>query len=190
MIFAAVLTTCSAAFAFQDSIAHRSHNQAVELVRLMTQHQLSAIAAEDPAEDGRFVAAMHIPGSQLLLIRTRYAVPELLRDRIAAGDFRQIYIDLHAAGERDGRLFIMDFGADGLAADGTGGGRFDLSWRDARDQTMYNGKWQDQQLTEADYQTRLANQEHSYAEALGVLVAAIGARPHHHDDSRDQVHDD
>jgi hypothetical protein len=176
MRFAAILTTCWAAIGFQDGSAHRSHDQAVELVRLMTERQLSTIAADDPAEDGRFVAAMHIPGSQLLLIRTRYAAPALLRTRIAAGDFQQIYIDLHAAGERDGRLFIMDFGADGLAADGADGTRFDISWRDALEQTMYNGKWQEQKLSEADYRKRFADQAQSYAEALGVLVTALGAR--------------
>jgi hypothetical protein len=48
MIFATVLTTCSAALGFQDGSAHRSHDHAVGLVRLMTQQQLSAIAVPRP----------------------------------------------------------------------------------------------------------------------------------------------
>jgi hypothetical protein len=176
MIFATVLTTCCAALGCQDNSPPRSHNQAVELVRLMTRHQLSAMAAEDPAEDGRFVAAMHVPGSQLLLIRTRYAAPALLRNRMAAGAFRQSYVELFAFGERDGRVFIMDLGADGLAVDGTAGAQVDISWHGTREHTIYNGQWKAQQLTEAEYRARLADREHVYAEALDVLIAALNAR--------------
>lgn len=172
MVVAAVLlATCTLTFGLQDSAARTSQQQAAELVRVMSERKLSAFVAADPVEDGRFVAAMHIPGSQLLVIRTRYAAPSLIRERILAGDFSQIYTDLHSAGERDGRLFIMDSGADGLTSGNED--HIDVSWRDARDQTMFNGEWKEQKLTETEYKKRFAEQERAYADMLGVLIDAL-----------------
>jgi hypothetical protein len=48
-----------------------------------------------------------------------------------------------------------------------------LSWRDARDQTMFNGEWREQKLTEAEYKKRFAEQERAYADMLGVLINAL-----------------
>ena len=177
VVAAALLATCTLAFGLQESSARTSQQQAAELVRVMSERKLPAFVAADPGEDGRFVAAMHIPGSQLLVIRTRYAAPSLIRERILAGDFSGIYTDLHSAGERDGRLFIMDSGADGLTGGNEDHQRIDVSWRDARDQTMFNGEWKEQKLTETEYKKRFADQERAYADGLGVLIDALRSTP-------------
>lgn len=173
VVAAALLATCTLALGLQESSLRTSQQQAAELVRLMSERKLSAFVAADPGEEGRFVAAMHIPGSQLLVIRTRYAAPSLLHERILAGDFTQIYTDLHSAGERDGRLFLMDAGADGLTVGSQDHQGVDVSWRDARDQTMFNGDWKAQKLTESEYRKRFAEQERAYADMLGVLITAL-----------------
>jgi hypothetical protein len=48
-----------------------------------------------------------------------------------------------------------------------------VSWRDARDQTMFNGDWKAQKLTETEYKKRFADQERAYADMLGVLIDAL-----------------
>ena len=157
----------------QNGGSQTSQQQAAEIVRLMTARQLSTIAAADPREDGWFVAAMHIPGSQLLVIRAQYPAPSLLRERILSGDFRQSYTDLHSAGALDARLFVIDSGADGLKMHSPPNQPFDITWRDGRAQTMLNGEWKDQKLTSKEYQDRFARQEAAYAEMLAVLIASL-----------------
>ena len=174
MVFAvAILALGAATLALQGGTARTSHQQGAELIRLMNERKLATIAAADPLDDRRFVAAMHIPGSQLLVIRAHYAAPSLLRERILSNDFQQIYMDLHAAGEREGRLFIIDSGADGLKTDAEDGQRFDIVWRDGREQTMFNGGWKDQKLTKEEYLRRFTEQEAAYAEMLAVLNTSL-----------------
>lgn len=169
MVLAVALLAPSAA----SQTARASPQKGAELIRLMNERKLSTIAAADPLVEGRFVAAMHIPGSQLLVIRAHYAAPTLLRERILSNDFRQVYLDLHAAGEREGRLFVIDSGADGLKAEVEAGQRFDIVWRDGREQTLFDGGWQDQKLMKEDYLKRFAEHEAAYAEMLDVLIASL-----------------
>src|SRR5687768_3000937 len=108
-LFAMWVAMLAAAGAAQAS----SPDLAAELVRLMNERKVTALAARDSAEDGRFVAAM-LAGPQLLVIRARYSAPALLRERLLKGEYQQIYGDLHGAGDRQGRVFVIDSGADGL----------------------------------------------------------------------------
>jgi hypothetical protein len=86
---------------------------AAELVKLMNQRKVTAISAADPADPGRFVSAM-LAGPQLLVIRARYSSPAYLRERILKNEHQQVYADLHSAGAKEGHVFIIDSGADGL----------------------------------------------------------------------------
>ena len=173
----AILAFGSAALVFQNEAARTSQQQAAELIRLMSERQLSTVAAADPLNDGRFVAAMHIPGSQLLVIGSRYAAPSLLRERILGGDFRDLYIDLHASGEPEGRLFVIDSGADGLRIDAADGQPFDIVWRDGREQTMLNGDWKQHKLTKEQYLKRSGEQEAAYADMLAILSESLRGVP-------------
>src|SRR5687767_3398246 len=141
---------------------------AAELVRLMNERKQTALAAPDPAETGRFVAAM-LAGPQLLVIRARYSVPALLRERILKSEYQQVYGDLHSAGDREGRLFVIDSGADGLKL---GKDSSDVSWRNADTQAIFNMDWKAQKLKEADYRRRFEEDEKVYAELLNTLISA------------------
>ena len=106
---------------------------AAELSELLTAAEMGAIAAQDTDGDDRFVAALAFPGS-LLVVSARYEVPLYVEQKIAAGQYREVYIDLNAASIPQTKVLITDTGADGLSAGddsadmvdtGSGPARFD-----------------------------------------------------------------
>src|SRR3954469_6717550 len=90
--------------------AGNSTQAAHRLLEVLDAAKLDAIAAPDPSEPGAFVAALHIPGSQLLVVRARHPSTDALAGRLAGGQFRDIYIDLQATPTTEGKLFVMDAG--------------------------------------------------------------------------------
>jgi hypothetical protein len=161
---------------------------AAEFVKRLGSSELTAFAAPLPEDSSRFVAALYIPGVQLLIISGRYQVPVLLRELIAKHDYRQVYLDLNAAGERSGRFFVEDLGADGLRADRERDRAFDITWRDAVQRTLYNGNWKDQQLSEAEYRARFTKDAAEYGQMLRVLLGALAAESR--EEPRVRNHDD
>jgi hypothetical protein len=148
-----------------------SKDQVTELVKRMTERQITSIAAPVPNGDGRYAAALLIPNAQLLVIGTRYPVPAALDERIRAGDFQQAYSDLQGAGDRDGRIFVIDSGANGLVMLPDDNQPFDIVWRDAKEQANYDANWKAQKLSEAAYKQRFEKDEKEYAELLAALIA-------------------
>lgn len=148
---------------------------AADIVKLMEQRNLDTIAAAHPTEPGRFVAAMHIKGVQLLAISGRYSAPALLKEQLIKGDYKKVYLDLNAAAEKEGRLFITDSQANGLQAQPEKNAPFDISWRDMTAQIMYNRDWKSQKLKEADYRKRFTEDETEYAAMLEILKTALTA---------------
>jgi hypothetical protein len=88
---------------------------AAELSELLTAAELGAIAARDTADEDRFVAALSFPGS-LLVVSARYEVPLYVEQKIADGEYREVYIDLNAASIPQTKVLITDTGADGLSS--------------------------------------------------------------------------
>ncbi len=144
-----------------------------DVIKLMQQRGLDTVAAAHPTEPGRFVAAMHIKGVQLLAISGRYAAPALLKEQLVKGDFRKVYLDLNAAADKQGRLFVTDSQANGLSAAPAKNAPFDISWRDMSAQVLYNNDWKSQKLTEAAYRKRFADDEAEYAALLETLKNAL-----------------
>src|SRR5688572_1678656 len=71
----------------------KSASHAVALAKQLEQAKLQYIATKDPTEPGRFVAAMHLPGSQLMIVSAKYASPALLNEKLLLGRFQDAYID-------------------------------------------------------------------------------------------------
>jgi hypothetical protein len=99
-----------------------SASLAAELAELLTAAEMGAIAAQDTEGEDRFVAALSFPGS-LLVVSARYQVPLYVEQKIAAGQYREVYIDLNAASIPQTKVLITDTGADGL---GGGGDSMDM----------------------------------------------------------------
>ena len=76
-----------------------SHSAAIatQLAKALSEQGLSAIAAQDPDEPDRFIAALFFAKSQLLVVSERYALPSLLTARLAQKQYRDVYLDLSAS---------------------------------------------------------------------------------------------
>jgi hypothetical protein len=172
-VVASVLIAGAAIPAGQDA---SSQMLAADLAKRLGSSEPKAFAAAVPDDPSRFVAALHMPGVQLLVISATYQAPILLRELIAKNDHQRVYRDLNAAGDRAGRFFVEDLGADGLQPDRERDAPFDISWRDAVQRTLYNGDWKKQELTEAEYRTRFQRDAAQYAHALQLLVVAHAAQ--------------
>ena len=52
----------------------------------------------------------------MMVVSAKYSVPQLLDDKLAKKDYRDVYIDLNSASIPETKIFIEDLGADGLKA--------------------------------------------------------------------------
>ena len=136
---------------------------------------LDAIATVDPTEPGAFVAALHIKGGQLLVVRAHHPSVDAVSARLAARQFRDVYIDLQATPATTGKLFVMDAGADGLPGDTDQPEHVDVVYEDGTRQTMFNGA-RAQKLSGDEYRKQLAAADAKYTRLLNVLNAAVASR--------------
>ena len=84
-----------------------------ELVALMQSKKLEAVAAKDPTGSGRFVAALHIPSVQLLVVSAAYSMPGEMDSRLYYKDFMSAYVDLNTSVHSSDKTFIEDALCDG-----------------------------------------------------------------------------
>ncbi len=147
---------------------------AQSLLDALDDANLDAIATIDPTEPGAFVAALHIKGGQLLVVRARHSSVDAVAARLNARQFRDVYIDLQATPATQGKLFVMDAGADGLPGDIDQPDHVDVIYENGTQQTMFNGA-RAQKLSGDVYRKQLAEADVKYTRLLNVLTAAIAA---------------
>src|ERR1700730_865804 len=121
-----------------------------ELAAALDAAKLTSLAAKDPSQPDRYVAALYFPGSQLLVVSARYSAPLILDDKLAKKDYREIYIDLNSASIAESKLFIEDPAADGLKAKRAEGQPFD-TYEVGGKRTAFDGDWKGQKLSEEEY---------------------------------------
>jgi hypothetical protein len=164
----------------------RSTTPAERLMKLLSDRKMAHVAAADPREKGRYVAAALIGGSQLLVVSARYAQPALLNERLYRGDHEGAYVELNAASVRDGKLFVQDLGEPGLRPTRSEDGPFDIVYESGGKGTAFNGDWKAQGLSKDDYRSAFAAADEKYAHALDALLrslaeadtgSATGAKP-------------
>jgi hypothetical protein len=170
-ILAAALAVAVAAPATaEDAKASKSSVQAAALAKQLARAKLQYIATKDPTEPGRFVAAMHLPGAELMIVSAKYGAPALLNEKVLLGKFQDAYIDLNSASEAATRIIVEDLRADGFA--------LAKSKDMVRDSFEANGKrvvfdfdWRKQKLTQAEYFSTLEAADTQYARMLELLIA-------------------
>lgn len=167
-ILAALLVLVPAAAAVaQES---KSASAAREFVQLMQAQKLDSMAARQAAPD-QFVAALVFPG-QLLVVWAKYSAPALLVEKIAQGNFRDVYIDLNSASVANSKFLITDLGADGLKARREDDQPFDA--QDANGKTVqFDGNWREDKMSEEEYMKAFASADEAYAQALAVLLGVM-----------------
>jgi hypothetical protein len=164
-VFAAVAVLASAAIAGAEDA--KSAAAARQLVQVLDTAKLDSIAVADPSSPNGFIAAIYIPETQLLVVSAKYSAPALLTDKIKLGDYRGVYMDLHAAGTAGTRVFVQDMGPDGLFSKSDNGD----SWEEAGKTTTFDGQWKKSKSTEAEYTKTLTDADERYAKMLSLLMA-------------------
>jgi hypothetical protein len=170
-VISAAGALCAAAVCIAAGQDSKSAAIAKELVQTLDAGKLEGIAAADPATPGAFIAALYIPGTQLLVVSARYSAPPLLVDRITAQDFRSVYVDLQSASVRGSKVFIQDQGADGLTARPGGGDQPADSWDEGDKTVAFDGDWKKAKIAEADYTRTYSDADGRYAKMLSTLLA-------------------
>ena len=143
-----------------------------KLLSALEDAKLEAIAAPNPSDPGAFVAALHIKGGQLLVVRAHHPSADALTARLAARQVRDVYMDLQATPTTKGKLFVMDAGADGLPANTDQPQHVDIVYEDGTRQTMFNGA-RAHKLSDEAYRKQRDDADAKYTRLLTVLSAAI-----------------
>jgi hypothetical protein len=150
----------------QDS---RSSQLALELAKMLDTMKLDAVAAK--IEGDQYVGALYFPGSQLLVVRARYIVPERMDAALQGGKYRDVYIDLNSASIKDTKLLVADLGANGLQL-----GRRNQPY-DTVDvggkSIAFDGDWGKAKISEAEYTKAFETNDAEYQRMLQALVAQL-----------------
>ena len=151
----------------QDS---KSAPLARQLAAALDAAKLDSIAAQEPEGADAFAAALYFPNMQLLVVAGKYSVPQLLTTRLAAKEYRDVYLDLNGAATA--KIFIEDPGADGLKPKRESNQPFDQAEM-AGKRTMFDGDWKAQKLSEQDYTKMFSAADDRYAQILTALLAQL-----------------
>jgi hypothetical protein len=136
----------------QDS---ESSRLAKQLAVALEAAKADSVAARDPIRAGTYVAALYVTGTQLLVVSAQYAAPTLLDQKLGKKEYREIYLDLNGAAVPGTKVFIEDFGADGLHVRPDENKPSD-SYEAGGKRTTFNGDWKAQKLSETEYQQTFA----------------------------------
>ena len=168
-VAALIVSAAALPAAFGSDQESKSAGAAKELVQALEAAKLENIAAVDPADPSAFVAALYIPGTQLLVVSAKYAAPPLLAERIKTNDYMGVYVDLQSASVRGSKVFVQDAGADGLRVKPDGAQAADTV-EQADKTVVFDGEPKKAKMSEADYTKAYGDADERYAKMLSVLV--------------------
>ena len=143
---------------------------ALELANALSEQRLDAIAAQDPDEPDRFVAALFFANSQLLVVSARYASPSLLKARLAQKQYRDVYLDLSASPIADTSILFQDMNADGLCA--RRGQAADIVYDGSHTAKIFDGD-SDKDKSAHAYEQQFVAADQQYSRVLRVLLAQV-----------------
>jgi hypothetical protein len=162
---AGVFTAPAAA---QDS--HKSAALAKELVDLLTKAKRDSIAARDPIEKDRFIAALIYPG-QLMVVTGKYTVPVLLDEKISFGKYMDVYVELNGAAVPSSKVFIEDQNADGLIFNRKETPFDSVVFGDKV--MLFDGDHRKAKMSKEDYSKAFADADAQYTKLLELLLAQL-----------------
>lgn len=162
---AIVLSAAAVIGADQES---KSAPLAKQLAQALDAAKLDAIAASDPSTGG-FVAALYIPGTQLLVVSGKFTTPDIGTHRISKKEFRELYMDLMGASVAGSRQFASDVSCDGFAFKPEGEAPAD-SWEIENKTHAFEGP-KKAKLSEDEYLKTYTQADQQYAHILQLLLA-------------------
>ena len=145
---------------------------AVELAKMLDQMKVDSIAAKHPGAPDQFVGALYFPGSQLLVVTAKYQVPELMNNKLATKEYRDIYIDLNSAAMPNTKVFVSDLGIDGLKSKREDNQPYDTI--ELRGKNLnFDGNWRAAKLSEEEYMKGYQQAEEEYVKMLQALLQEL-----------------
>jgi hypothetical protein len=166
------LVLVSATAVAQES---KSASLAAELSRLLDDLKLDSFAARQDAAD-QFVGALYFPGSQLLVVSTKYSVPDRINYLLGQKAYKDAYADLSSASEQQAKIFVMDGGANGLQFKREANQPFDTVDLPGRS-LAFDGEWGRGRISEDEYRKTFATTDEQYAQMLQALIAGLKKKP-------------
>jgi hypothetical protein len=159
----------AAAAAAQDS---KSAALAKQLAAALDAAKMDSIAAADPTQPGTYVAALYFANTQFLVVSAKYAVPQLLNDRLTKKEYRDVYIDLNSASMPESKIFIEDLAVDGLKAKRDENQPYD-TYEVGGKRTSFDSDWKKQKLSEQDYMKTFSTADEQYCHILTTLLSQL-----------------
>ena len=156
--------------AFAVAQESRSAQLAAELVMLLDAGKLDSIAAN--VEGDEYVGALYFSGSQLLVVKARYSVPERMDVKVADRLFRDVYIDLNSASVPDSKILVSDAGVNGLQARRGNNQPYDTVDMGGKSYA-FDGDWDNADLSEQEYTDAFEMSDAEYTRMLEALVAHL-----------------
>jgi hypothetical protein len=153
----------------KDDLPSKSGPLALALSKQLGDAKLQYIAARDPGEEGRYVAAMHLAGVQISVISAKYAAPELLREKLITSKYQDIYVDLSSASDRASRVLIDDLKGNGITRSKPKAPPFDV-YEAGGKKVTFDFEWRKQKLTEEEFFKALETADEQYARLLSLLI--------------------
>ena len=168
-VFSIGLTFASLALAGQDS---KSGPVAQELTTLLSTQKRDAVAARLGSEE--FVAALYYPGTQLLVIKAKYAAPALIFEKIVSKKYKDAYLDLATASVPNTKMMIEDMKGDGLRMmRGNKNDPFDIVTSAGQAAVLFDGEYKKRKMSEDDYLKAFSEADSAYERMLTALVAEL-----------------
>ena len=159
--------TCAGALATPAVMHAEDGASAVKaLASAMTERQLDAIAAADPEKPGRYIAALLIPGAQLLVVAAEYPNPAELQALLTPQGYRDVYSALHQPAASATRLFFLDAGCDGMQV---GRDAVDVLYEKGTSELIFDGDWKKAKLSQSQYDRRVEEAGEQFGHLVTVL---------------------
>jgi hypothetical protein len=140
---------------------------ATQLTKGLSERGLDAIAAQDPDEPDRFIAALLFADSQLLVVSARSTSPSLLTDRLAHKQYRDVYVDLSGSSIADSSILFHDMNADGLC--GRRDQKADIVYEGSQAPKIFDGDW-DKRKSDKSYEQQFVLADKQYTRLLNILL--------------------
>ena len=149
-----------------------SHSAAIatQLAKALSEQGLDAIAAQDPDEPDRFIAALFFADSQLLVVSARYPSPSLLKARLAQKQYRDVYLDLTGASIANSSTLFHDMNADGLCSRRDQAA--DIVYDGHNTAKIFDGDW-GKHKSDNTYEQQFLAADQQYSRLLNVLLAQL-----------------
>jgi hypothetical protein len=149
----------------------KTESLAQEVTSLLTAQNRDYIAAR--LEGDEFVAALFQPGTELLVVRAKYAAPALLFEKIVSKNYKEAYLDLYTASMPDSRIMIEDMKSDGLQSESNKNEAADMVTNGTQPAVHFDGEFRKRKMSEEEYLKAFSEAEAAYARMLTALVAEL-----------------